>query len=131
MAACSGLHCSGCAAGGGVPVLAFGAVYGFVWVTEHIVEVVITSAVCSVLAVAAVLLLMRWANRRDERRGAAWRALKAAEAPEVVTVTATPVGHAERAALGFRDLHIHIDGVPSAEQAAVIRQALNGRTRQS
>jgi hypothetical protein len=36
-----------------------------------------------------------------------------------------------RPALGFRDLHIHLDGQPSAEQAKVIRQALNSRTSQS
>jgi len=46
-------------------------------------------------------------------------------------VNATAVTSAERPALGFRDLHIHIDGVPSADQAAMIRQALNGRTSQS
>jgi hypothetical protein len=37
------------------------------------------------------------------------------------------VTSAERPALGFRDLHLHFDGVPSLEQAAVIRQALAGQ----
>ena len=132
MAACSGLHCSGCAAGGGAPVLVFGAVYGFVWVAEHIIEVVAVSATCGILAVAAVIALMQWADRRDARRAAAWHALSAREVPAVDrSHIVTSVPSAERPALGFRDLHIHLDGVPSAEQAAVIRQALNGRTSQS
>ena len=128
---CSGLHCAGCAGGIAVPVGPLLAVYGLAWVAEHIVEVVITSAVCGVLAVAAVVALMRCADRMDARRADAWRALHAREAPEVVTVTASALPGSERTALGFRDLHIHLDGHPSAEQAAVIRQALNGRTSQS
>jgi len=51
--------------------------------------------------------------------------------PAAVTQSGTGVPisgtSAERPALPFRDLHIHLDGAPSAEQAAVIRQALNGR----
>jgi hypothetical protein len=34
---------------------------------------------------------------------------------------------AESSALGYRDVHIHLHGVPAGEQAAVIRQALEGR----
>ena len=94
------------------------------WVAEHLVEVIATSAVCGALAVAAVALLMRWADRRDARQ-------RAAASIWTVRPSALPadrreaVGQAERAALPFRDLHIHLDGMPSPEQAAVIRQALN------
>jgi hypothetical protein len=38
-------------------------------------------------------------------------------------------GETARAALGFRDLHIHLDGQPTDEQAAVIRQALGRNQR--
>lgn len=124
--ACSGLHCAGCAGGGiAVPVVPLIAVYGLVWVAEHIIEVAIVSAVCGAVAVAAMVALMRWADRMDGRRAARWK-LQARKVPEVVTVTATALPGPERAALGFRDLHIHFDGVPSAEQAAarIIRGAL-------
>jgi hypothetical protein len=47
--------------------------------------------------------------------------------PEIRTVRSDLPPPAERPALGFRDLHIHLDGVPAADHAAVIRQALNGR----
>ena len=129
---CPGLHCAGCAGGAAVPVVPLIAAFGLAWVAEHIVEVAIVSAACGALAVAAVIALMRWADRRDIRRAAAWRALSAREVPAVDrSHIVTSVPSAERPALGFRDLHIHIDGVPPAEQAAVIRQALNGRTSQS
>jgi hypothetical protein len=61
---------------------------------------------------------------------AAWRQLHARTVPEVVKVDVTPIAStsAGRLTLGFRDLHIHLDGVPDAAQVAVIRQALNGRT---
>ena len=111
MAACGGLHCAGCGAGGGAPVLAFGAAYGFVWVTEHIVEVAITSAVCAVLAVAAVV----WLMRLGERRGARQRA-----AASIWTVRPDALPPRRQAEVG-----------QAAEQAQVIRQALNGRTDQS
>ena len=114
-----------------MPVVPLLAVYGLAWVAEHIIEVVIVSAACGVLAVAAVVVLMRWACRRDDRRLAAWRLSQAREVPVIGTRVPDSVTSAERPALGFRDLHIHLDGVPVTEQAAVIRQALNGRTSQS
>jgi len=128
---CPGLHCAGCAGGAAIPVWPLAAVYGLAWIAEHIVEVIAVSAACGVLAVAAVVALIRWADRRDARH--------AARRPLLITraeVIGPPrrqaaVTSAERPALGFRDLHIHIDGVPSADQAAMIRQALNGRTSQS
>jgi len=127
---CSGLHCAGCGGGSAAPVLAFAVFCGADWVVTHIVEVAITSAVCGALAVTAVVALMRWADRRDERRAAAWRQLHVRVVP-IGTCVPDSVTSAERPALPFRDLHIHLDGAPSAEQAAVIRQALNGRNHQS
>ena len=126
---CPGLHCAGCGAGAGVPPLALAAVFGLAWVAEHLVEVIAVSAACGVLAVAAVVVLMRWAGRRDARRAAEWQFRYVREVPR--SGTRVPISGTQRPALGFRDLHIHLDGAPSAEQAAVIRQALNGRTSQS
>jgi hypothetical protein len=49
-----------------VPLVAF---FGLAWVAEHIIEVAIVSGVCGVLAVAAVVALMRWQDRRQAARG--------------------------------------------------------------
>ncbi|HTQ95004.1 MAG TPA: hypothetical protein VMK84_36470, partial [Streptosporangiaceae bacterium] len=68
--ACAGLHCSGCAGGIGVPPVAFAAVFGLAWVTEHLIEVAAVSAACGVLSVAAVVALMRWTGRREARHAA-------------------------------------------------------------
>jgi len=134
---CPGLHCAGCAGGAAIPVWPLAAVYGLAWIAEHIVEVIAVSATCGVLTLAAVVALMRWADRRDARRAAGWQFRYVREVSNVAVISLPPRGanltavcDTERPALGFRDLHIHL-GVPSAEQAAVIRQALNGRTSQS
>jgi len=107
-----------------VPLVAFAALYGAVWVAEHIIEVAIVSGTCGALAVAAVVWLMRLGERRDARHRAAASIWTVREAPPIPQVLAESVTSAERPALGFRDLHIHLDGVPATEQAAVIRQAL-------
>lgn len=121
---CAGLHCSGCAGGVTVPPVAFAVLYGFAWVLDHLLEVAVVSAACGALAVAAVVALMRWGSRRDERQRAAasiWTVRT-----EVIDSGAqrAAVGPAGRAALPFRDVHIHLDGQPTAEQAEVIRRAL-------
>jgi hypothetical protein len=110
-----------------VPVVPLLAVYGAAWVAEHIIEVAIVCGVSGALAVAAVVWIMRWTDRRDERRRVVWLAQRAREVPEIRTVRSDLPPPAERPALGFRDLHIHLDGVPAADHAAVIRQALNER----
>jgi hypothetical protein len=133
MAGCGGLHCAGCAGGAAAPVVPLAAVFGLAWIAEHLIEVAIVSAVCGALAVAAVVALMKWTDLRDARRAVTWRLLHArSETVQAVTQSGTsvPLTSAERPALGFRDLHLHLDG-PAAEQAQVIRQALNGRTNQS
>jgi len=125
---CGGLHCAGCLGGAGAPPVAFIELYGLVRVTEHLVEVVTTSAVCAILAVAAVMWLKRWTERHDAERaeqGSLFitRADAAPLPPPRIRELLTDPG---RPALGFRDLHIHLDGVPSPEQAAAIRHAING-----
>ena len=139
--ACSGLHCSGCAGGMALPVVPLVAFLGAEWVVEHLVEVAAVSATCGALSVAAVVVLMRWGERRDAARRQLWtvraEALPPRESGTPVPIAAGGIRHAVadsvtppvRPELGFRDLHIHLGGMPDAAQAAVIRQAL-GRTDQ-
>ncbi len=68
--------------------------------------------------------LMRWTERRDARHTALWTVRAEAVGPTVAAATVTLAG---RPALGFRDLHIHLDGLAPAEQAAIIRRALTGQ----
>jgi hypothetical protein len=84
--ACGGLHCAGCGGGSAAPAVALAAFLGVDWVVVHLVEVVIASAACGVLAVAAVVALTRRASRRDARHLEQYRARKAAAAPVAATV---------------------------------------------
>jgi hypothetical protein len=149
MAACGGLHCAGCAGGAAVPLVPLAAFCGLAWIAEHLIEVIVVCGVSGALAVAASIALFRWADRRDARQGARWRLLHVREVPLIAagrsgleaqtgnaiagSGTRVPLSGAAagQPALGFRDLHIHLDGLPRAEQAAAIRQALNGRTGHS
>ncbi|SRR6266568_1048174 len=122
---CSGLHCAGCAGGAAVPVVLLAEFCGLVWVADHLIEVGIVSAVCGALAVAAVVALMRRQERREARHAAS---------QSIWTVRAEPVAAAKtrdslsapaaRPELESRALHLHFHGLPDAEQAHVIRQAL-------
>ncbi len=129
MSRCEGLHCPGCRDGGGkVALVGLGILVVVVevveWIAGHVWELLAVTTVCGALVIAAVVALFKWADRRDARHGAEKPFLVVREAPAAVN-------SAERPALGFRDLHIHLDGAPTTEQAQVIRQALNGRTSQS
>jgi len=88
--ACSGLHCGGCGAGSVAPVVALTAFLGAGWVAEHLIEVAVVSAACGVLAVAAVVALMRWADRRDARL-AARGPLMVTREPSTHALTATVI----------------------------------------
>jgi hypothetical protein len=121
---CSGLHCGGCAGGMAVPVVPLAAIYGLAWVAEHIIEVAIVSAACGALAVAAVVALMRWQERREARRAAS---------RSIWTVRAEPVTKRSRdffspppprRELEAGGVHLHFHGLPDDRQAAIIRQAL-------
>jgi hypothetical protein len=130
---CPGLHCEGCGdhgRGGGcaVVVLIGGiavAVEVLEWIAAHALELMAITAACVVLAVAAVVALARWGDRREARHATARPFLTAREVPGIGNGPASLPTPAERPALGFRDLHIHLDGLPADEQAAVIRRALN------
>jgi len=123
--ACNGLHCSGCAAGAAIPVWPLAAAYGLAWVAEHLVEVIAVSASCGILAVAAVVALMRWADRRDARHAAHGPLLVTREAP-ALTATVTPqVTQGTRAPAVEQHVHFHFDPA-DREAARIIRQALPG-----
>jgi uncharacterized membrane protein len=132
---CPGVHCACCAGGFTVPVVPIAAALGMAWIADHIVEVAIVCGVSGALAVAAAVALMRWCDRRQARAAASrtiWTAREVpSAAPGIAQVLAQsrirePLTDSERPALGYRELHIHLDGVPSAGQPEVIRRALGG-----
>ena len=93
------------------------AFLGVDWIVTHLVEVIATSAVCGALAVAAVVALMRWADRRDARHAATRPLLTTRAAPSALP-------RAERPAIAPASITVNVVGVPSPEQAEVIRRAL-------
>lgn len=122
--ACDGLHCAGCAGGMAVPPIAFVYAYGAAWLAEHLAEVAITSAVCGALAVAAVVALMRWQDRRQARFAAQASIWTAREVPLSGTRVPDPLPAAGRRELEPRAVHLHFHGVGDDERAEVIRRAI-------
>jgi hypothetical protein len=118
---CPGLHCPGCSGAQSAAILAAVVVALVVayesvqWVAERIWWIGGTVAVCLVLSVAASM----WLEGRTQRREVAWGRERGIYS-RADGVLPYPV----RPAVAFRDLHIHLDGVPSAEQAAIVRQAI-------
>jgi len=126
--ACSGLHCGGCAGGMAVPVVPLVAFLGLAWVAEHLIEVAVVSASCGVLAVAAVVALMRWADRRDARLAARGPLMVTREpSTPALTATVTPqVAQGTPAPAITNNYYIRID--PAGREAArIIRQAIPGQ----
>jgi hypothetical protein len=130
---CPGLHCPGCS-GGQTAGIAAATLVGLIvaaktvqWVAERIVWISATMAVCFILAVAAGMWLERLADRRGARFAAAHGILSRADVilPYPVRVTTVPAT-APRPAIGAPQITVNIFGVPSPEQAAVMRQALPG-----
>jgi hypothetical protein len=128
---CPGLHCPGCS-GGQTAGIAATTVVGLVvagetvqWVAGRMVWISATMAVCFILAVAAGMWLERLADRRGARFAAAHGILSRADVilPHPVQLTAVSAT-APRPAIGAPQITVNIFGVPSPEQAAVIRQAL-------
>lgn len=118
---CSGIHCAGCAGGAAVPVVPLLAAFGLAWVAEHIVEVAVVSAACGALAVAAVVALMRWSDRRDARH--------AALGPLMVTRAApAALPRPERQAIAPAAVNFNFYNLPAIRQAEVIRNAIEGET---
>jgi hypothetical protein len=126
---CSGLHCAGCAGGAAVPVVPLVAFCGLAWVAEHIVEVAIASGVSGALAVAAVVALMRWQDRRQARHAARSSLWTAREVPGAPAPAARQVGQVTPPAIvNNYGPQVHIYGWDGGESAArIVRQALTGQ----
>lgn len=128
---CPGLHCPGCRDGGGkVIVIVGGIAAGMLaaeWVAAHAWEVLAVTAACGALAVAAVVALMRWADRRDARHAAEHPFLVARDAA-ALTATVTPQVTQEttRPAI-VNNYYIRIDPA-SREAARIIRTAIPGQS---
>jgi len=131
---CPGLHCPGCSEGQSLSVLV-AVVVGLVvaaetvhWVAERIWWIGSTVAVCFALAVAAGMWLERLADRRGARYAAAHGILSHADV--ILPAPARPAAvqaEPERLAIAAPQIVVNIFGVPSPEQAAVIRQVIPGQ----
>jgi hypothetical protein len=111
-----------------VPLAAF---FGLAWVAEHIIEVAIVSGACGVLAVAAVVAIMRWQDRRQAARGPLMT--YRAEATRISRPQTDlggqmrqPLADLVPRAIAPAPIHLHFHGLPDDEQAAVIRRAIGG-----
>lgn len=115
---CSGIHCAGCAGGAAAPVIPFAAVFGLAWVAEHLVEVAVASVACATLAVAAIVMLVRYADRRDARPVQLWsaRAVPATANPQVAATVISPAIE--------QHLHIHYHGAAPQEAPVIMRPAI-------
>jgi hypothetical protein len=130
---CPGLHCPGCTGGQSLGILAGVVAAAWIadetvqWVAERIWWIGGTLAVCFALATAASMWLEAWADRRAARFAAAHGILSRADVilPEPTrAVVLEPVPVPERPAVTAPQITVNIFGVPSTEQAAIIRQAL-------
>jgi hypothetical protein len=128
---CPGLHCPGCGDGSGQPVLygggALAAVLAAEWVTAHAWEVLAVTAACGALAVAAVVALMRWGDRRAARHAIEHPFLITARPVPEITRAGRPYLEASaRAAIGpAREVHLHLNVMPD-QLAAIVRHYTEG-----
>jgi hypothetical protein len=129
---CPGLHCPGCSGGQSLAVLG-AAVLGLAvaaeavpWVAARIWWIGSTAAACFALAVAASVWLERWSDRRGTAWGAARGIVSRADVilPPPARVPAAFPAAGARPAIAPAPITVNIFGQPTAEQAAVIRQAI-------
>jgi NADH:ubiquinone oxidoreductase subunit 6 (subunit J) len=93
------------------------------WVAAHAVEVLAVTALCGAVAVAAVVALMRWGDRR-ERRHMSERPFLVSRTVADLTATVIPqVTQGTPAPAIENHYHIHLDPA-DREAARLIRQAL-------
>jgi hypothetical protein len=112
-----------------VPLAAF---FGLAWVAGHLIEVAVTCGACGALAVAAVVAIMRWQDRRQAARGPLMT--YRTEATQISRPPADPgpagIRHAGAdfmpRAIEAPAVHFHFHGLPDDRQAAIIRQAIPG-----
>lgn len=125
-----GYHWSKCQGGGTNAVLAGGGlVVGVVaieWVATNAVAILAVTAACGALAVAAVVALMRWGDRRERRHMAERPFLVSRPEPAILTATVIPqVSQGTQAPAIENHYHIHFDPA-DREAARIIRTALPG-----
>jgi hypothetical protein len=131
---CLGLHCPGCSEGQSLGIAA-ATVLGLVllaetvqWVAERIWWIGGTLVLCFALAVAASMWLERWADRRGARFAAAHGIVSRADVTLAAPAAAVGLPRQQRSAgEPPAAIHLHFHGLPAAEQAAIIRQALPER----
>jgi hypothetical protein len=103
-----------------------GALLVVEWVASHAVEVLAVTAACGALAVAAVVALMRWGDRRERRHAIEHPFLTVRPAPATLTATVIPrVSQGTAAPAIEQHIHFHFDPA-DREAARVIRTALPG-----
>lgn len=131
---CPGLHCPGCSGGQSLGVLAaliVGLVVAYktiAVVAENIIPIAAVTVACFALSVAASV----WLERRSDRRGVAWGRARGiySRADYIEPVKCVPrITDGERPAIAPPpQVVFNIFGPLDAEQARIIRQAINGRT---
>jgi hypothetical protein len=96
------------------------------WVASHAVEVLAVTTACGALAVAAVVALMRWGDRRERRHAIEHPFLTSRPGSATLTATATPqVTRGTQPPAIETHYHIHLDPA-DREAARIIRTALPG-----
>jgi hypothetical protein len=104
-----------------------GALLVVEWVASHAVEVLAVTAACGALAVAAVVALMRWGDRREARHAIEHPFLTVRPAPATLTATVIPqVSQPERPAIP-QVVNFNFYGTGSTMAARAIRQAIPGQ----
>ena len=115
------------AAGGsifGAIVVAVAAVYGIEWALARILWILSAAVIIAVVTVAAMVPLMRWAQRRDAVRLPLWRVREAPAQLYAEPVTELP--RTERPAIAPAVINLNFYGVPADERATIIRTAIEG-----
>lgn len=101
---CPGLHCPGCGDGDAKVILAGAGLLtcavAVEWLAANAVAILAVTAACGALAVAAVVALMRWGDRRERRHMAERPFLTSRDEPATLTATVIPqVTQPERPAI--------------------------------
>lgn len=127
-----GYHWSKCQGGGDAKAILAGGgllagILAVEWVAAHAWEVLAVTAACGALAVAAVVALMRWGDRRERRHAIERPFLVTRPAPATLTATVIPqVTQPERPAIP-QVVNFNFYGTGSTMAARVIRQAIPDR----
>jgi hypothetical protein len=128
-----GYHWSRCSGDGDAKVILAGGglLAGAIavgWVASHAVAVLAVTAACGALAVAAVVALMRWGDRRERRHAAEHPFLVTRPVPAALTATVIPqVSRATAAPALEQHVHYHVHvGEGDREGARIIASALPG-----